>query len=58
MVVYLSVDGQILGGDRGKVLGVFRTSDGKKLVEVQWDRLGMPKRVNTERSAKTSDNHR
>ena len=58
LVVYLSVDGQILGDDRGKVLSVFRTRDSKTLVDVQWDRLGMPKRLNIERLAKTSDNHR
>ena len=58
LVVYLSVDGQILGDDRGKVLSVFRTRDSKTLVDVQWDRLGMPKRLNIERLAKTSAHHR
>ncbi len=58
LVVYLSVDGQILGDDRGKVLSVFRTRDSKTLVDVQWERLGMPKRLSIERLAKTSDNDR
>ena len=55
LVVYLSVDSQILGEDRGKVLSVFRTRDSKTLVDVQWDRLGMPRRLSIERLAKTSD---
>jgi hypothetical protein len=31
---------------RGKVLGLFKTNDGKTLADVQWDKLGPPKRVN------------
>lgn len=33
---------------RGKVLGLFKTHDGKTLADVQWDKLGPPKRLNVE----------
>ena len=48
-VGYRATDGEILGSDRGKVLGIFRTRDGKTLADVEWDGLGMPKRVGIER---------
>ena len=48
-VGYLTTDGEILGSARGKVLGIFRTRDGKTFADVEWDRLGMPKRVGIER---------
>ena len=57
-VCYLATDGEILGIDRGKVLGIFRTQDGKTLADVQWDRLGMPKRVSIERLNKIGDRDR
>ena len=31
---------------RGKVLGLFNTRDGQTLADVEWDRLGPPKRLN------------
>ena len=51
-VGYRTTDGEILGSDRGKVLGIFRTRDGKTLADVEWHRLGMPKRVGIERLTK------
>ena len=48
-VGYRARDGDILRNDRGKVLGIFRTQDGKTLADVEWKGLGMPKRVGIER---------
>jgi len=31
---------------QGKVIGLFKTKDGKTLADVQWDKLGPPKRLN------------
>lgn len=31
---------------KGKVLGLFKTKDGNTLADVQWDKLGPPKRLN------------
>ncbi len=41
--------GELQGSARGKVLSVFRTQDGKTLADVEWDRLGVPKRVSIDR---------
>ena len=51
-VGYRSTHGEIQGNARGKVLGVFRTRDGKTLADVEWERLGVPKRVGIERITK------
>ncbi len=51
-VGYRATGGEILGSDRGKVLGILRTRDGKTLADVEWEGLGMPKRVGIERLAK------
>ena len=48
-VGYRSTHGEILGNARGKVLGIFRTRDGKTLAEVEWEGLGLPKRVSIDR---------
>jgi hypothetical protein len=48
-VGYRATDGQILGNGSGKVLGILRTRDGKTLADVEWEGLGMPKRVAIER---------
>jgi hypothetical protein len=48
-VGYRTTHGEIQGNARGKVLGIFRTRDGKTLADVEWDRLGMPKRVGIDR---------
>ena len=34
------------------VLGILRTRDGKTLADVEWEGLGMPKRVGIERLTK------
>jgi hypothetical protein len=57
-VGYRATDGDILRNDRGKVLGIFRTQDGKTLADVEWNRLGMPKRVDIERLSKLNTNDR
>jgi hypothetical protein len=49
LVAYRAENDEILGTARGKVLGVFRTRDGKTLADVEWDQLMMPKRVSVER---------
>jgi hypothetical protein len=51
-VGHRATDGEILGSDRGKVLGIFRTRDGKTLADIEWDGLGMPKRVDIKRLTK------
>ena len=51
-VGYAATHGEIMGRARGKVLGIFRTRDGKTLADVEWDLLGMPKRVGIERLTK------
>jgi hypothetical protein len=33
---------------RGKVVGLFKTQDGKTLADVQWDKLWPPKRLNVQ----------
>lgn len=53
LVVYRAENGEILGTARGKVLGVFRTRDGKTFADVEWDQLMMPKRVSVERLTAT-----
>ena len=57
-VVYRATDGESLGNAPGKVLGIFRTLDGKTLVDVEWDRLGMPKRVSIERLTRFTSSRR
>jgi hypothetical protein len=37
---------------RGKVIGLFNTRDGKTLADVEWDKLGPPKRLNVQSLAK------
>jgi hypothetical protein len=55
-VGYRAKDGDILRNDRGKVLGIFRTRDGKTLADVEWNGLGIPKRVGIERLSKLNAN--
>jgi hypothetical protein len=33
---------------RGKVIGLFKTQDGQTLADVQWDKLGPPKRLSVQ----------
>jgi len=53
LVAYRAENGEILGPARGKVLGVFRTRDGRTFADVEWDQLMMPKRVSVERLTAT-----
>ena len=53
LVTYRAENGEILGTAQGKVLGVFRTRDGKTFADVEWDQLMMPKRVSVERLTAT-----
>ena len=48
-VTYPAVNGDADGNNLGKVLGIFRTRDGKTLADVEWNRVGIPKRVTIER---------
>ena len=57
-VGYLTTDGEILGNARGKVLGIFRTRDGKTLADIEWEGLGMPKRVTVDRLIKIKGSDR
>jgi hypothetical protein len=51
-VAYRTAEGASLGVASGKVLGIFRTMDGKTLADIEWNRLGMSKRVSIERLTK------
>ncbi len=51
-VGYRATDGEILGNANGRVLGIFRTRDGRTLADIEWDQWRMPKRVDIERLAK------
>ena len=45
-VAYRLTTGQSAPGIRGKVLGMFNTRDGRTLADVEWDKIGPPKRLN------------
>ena len=45
-VEYRLGTGDIASGVRGKVIAVFNTQDGKTLADVEWDKLGSPRRLN------------
>ena len=45
-VAYRLSTGYIASDNRGKVLAVFKTQDGKTMADVEWDSLGSPKRLN------------
>ncbi len=44
-VAYRLTTGEPSPGLRGKVLGLFNTQDGQTLADVEWDKLGPPKRL-------------
>jgi hypothetical protein len=46
-VAYRLSSGYIASDNRGKVLAVFTTQDGKTLADVEWDRLGLPGRLSS-----------
>ena len=45
-VAYKLSTGDPVHGVRGKVLGLFKTQNGETLADVEWDQLGLPKRLN------------
>ncbi len=45
-VAYKLGTGEPAPGIRGKVLGMFNTRDGQTLADVEWEKLGPPKRLN------------
>jgi hypothetical protein len=45
-VAYRLGKGEPRHGVRGKVLGLFNTRNGPTLADVEWDKLGPPKRLN------------
>ena len=44
-VAYLLSMGDPVYGILGKVIAVFHTQDGKTMADVEWDKLGLPKRL-------------
>ena len=44
-VAYRLSVGDRAHGVLGKVIAVFRTQDGKSMADVEWDKLGMPRRL-------------
>ncbi len=46
LVAYRLSTGEPAHGIQGKVIGLFNTLDGKTQADVEWDRLGSPRRLN------------
>jgi hypothetical protein len=44
-VAYRLTTGEPAPTGRGKVIGMFLTRDGQTLADVEWDKLGPPKRL-------------
>ncbi|MGA2253509.1 MAG: hypothetical protein ABSG53_02515 [Thermoguttaceae bacterium] len=44
-VAYRLTTGETAPGVLGKVIGMFNTRDGQTLADVEWDKLGPPKRL-------------
>jgi hypothetical protein len=44
-VAYRLGTGEPAAGIRGKVIAMFNTQDGQTLADVEWNRLGPPKRL-------------
>ena len=44
-VAYRLSTGETVPGVCGKVIGMFNTQDGQTLADVEWDKLGSPKRL-------------
>ena len=45
-VAYTLSMGDPVYGIPGKVIAVFHTQDGKTMADVEWEKLGLPKRLN------------
>jgi hypothetical protein len=52
-VLYRLSGGEPVTGTKGKVIGLFKTRDGQIMADVEWEKLGPPKRLNVEKLAKT-----
>jgi hypothetical protein len=44
-VAYTLSTGETAPGIRGKVIAMFNTRDGQTMADVEWERLGPPKRL-------------
>jgi hypothetical protein len=44
--------GELVSEARGRVIGLFNTRDGQTMADVEWDKLGPPKRLNVKSLAK------
>jgi hypothetical protein len=51
-VTYRLSSGEHVRGIEGKVLGRFNIQNGQTLADVEWDKLGPPRRLNIEHLAK------
>jgi len=51
-VAYRLSTGSPANSIRGKVIAVFNTKDGKTMADVEWDKLGSPRRLNITHLAK------
>ncbi|HVX13329.1 MAG TPA: hypothetical protein VHC22_19245 [Pirellulales bacterium] len=51
-VFYRLSDEEPMSRTKGKVIGLFKTRDGQIMADVEWEKLGPPKRVNTEKLSK------
>lgn len=51
-VYYRLGDGEPITRSKGKVIGLFKTRDGHMMADVEWEKLGPPKRLNVEKLAR------
>lgn len=51
-VYYRLGDGEAVTRTQGKVIGLFKTRDGHMMADVEWEKLGPPKRLSIEKLAK------
>ena len=51
-VTYRFSVGELVSEAQGKVIGLFNTRDGHTMADVEWDKLGPPKRLNVKSLAK------
>ncbi len=52
-VFYRLSDGEPVTRTKGKVIGLFKTRDGQIMADVEWEKLGPPKRLNADKLAKS-----
>ena len=46
--------GELMSEVQGRVIGLFKTRDGQTMADVEWDKLGPPKRLNVDSLVKKS----